>query len=231
MVIGFIILRYVKDKLTDQYWIHCYNCIRRYYKENPILIVDDGSQREFLSNPELYKVTIINSQYNRRGELLPYIYFLENPFCDTAVILHDSVFINKYIDFETDTYRILWDFEHKWDQPEDETKMINAIGDNRLKQYYNNKQLWVGCFGGMSVISHNYLKGINNSYKIHKLLDFVTTRFNRCSFERVIAVLLQINSWQPSLLGDIKKYCQWGISFNEKDKYGHLPIIKIWTGR
>ena len=231
MVIGFIILRYVKDKLTDQYWIHCYNCIRRYYKENPILIVDDGSQREFLSNPELYKVTIINSQYNRRGELLPYIYFLENPFCDTAVILHDSVFINKYIDFETDTYRILWDFEHKWDQPEDETKMINAIGDDRLKQYYNNKQLWVGCFGGMSVISHNYLRGINNSYKIHKLLNYVMTRYNRCSFERVIATLLQINSWQPSLLGDIKTYCKWGIRFDEKDKYSHLPIIKVWTGR
>lgn len=231
MIIGFIILRYVNDELTDQYWKHCYDCIRKYYNYNPILIIDDGSNKDFLSTPELLNTTIINSEYQKRGELLPYIYYLDKPFCDTAVMLHDSVFINKYIDFHTDTYRMLWHFDSGMvDQTEIVIKMIDAIGDDRLTQYYN-RQHWEGCFGGMSVISHNYLKGINKSYKIHKLLDLVTGRPDRCAFERVIGVLLQINSWQPSLLGDIVTYCRWGISFAEKEETAHLPMTKVWTGR
>ena len=33
------------------------------------------------------------------------------------------------------------------------------------------------------------------------------------------------------MLGDISKYCEWGIKFDDKDNYTHLPIIKVWTGR
>ena len=68
-------------------------------------------------------------------------------------------------------------------------------------------------------------------YKISLLLDKIVTRYNRCSFERVIAVLLQIHSKQPTLLGNILKYCTWGLPFERKDENNHLPIIKVWTGR
>ena len=64
-----------------------------------------------------------------------------------------------------------------------------------------------------------------------KLLNLVLNRYNRCSFERVIAVLLQIESKQPTLLGSIHEYCQWNVNFNEKSTVDHLPIIKVWTGR
>lgn len=231
MTLGFIILRYVKDKETNKYWSHCYKSIRRFYPDEPIVIIDDESSQEFLTHPELQNATIVNSQHPRRGELLPYLYYLDNPFCDTVVILHDSVFINTHIDFETDTYRMLWDFEHKWDQPEDEMKMINAIGDDRLKLFYKKKTQWAGCFGGMSVLTHKYLAEICTTYNIHKLVDCVTTRYNRCSFERVIAVLLQLKQRNPPLLGDIKKYCKWGITFKDKHTMCHLPIIKVWSGR
>ena len=94
-----------------------------------------------------------------------------------------------------------------------------------------NKKLWKGCFGGMSIITHDYLTLINNKYDISKLLDCILTRYNRCSFERVIACLLQINVKNEPLLGDIKKYCPWGISFDQIHKYKQLPLIKVWTGR
>jgi len=121
--------------------------------------------------------------------------------------------------------------EHTWDQIEDETHMIGLLDDIKLLNFYKNKDLWKGCFGGMSIITHDYLMSINLMYDISKLLDCVLTRYNRCSFERVIACLLQCNELKETLLGNIHTYCRWGISFNQIDAYMHLPIIKVWTGR
>jgi len=236
---GFIILRHVNSELTNKYWIHCYECIRKYYPENLILIIDDNSNYDFITDCQpLYKTTIINSEYPGRGELLPYYYFLHNKLFDTAVIIHDSVFINAHIDICTDTYKLLWGFDHWWDQIEDETKMINLFQDDELTLFHEKKHLWIGCFGCMSIINHDYLVFVNSKYNISKLLDYILTRFNRCSFERVIACLLQINDtdrivadYSNTLLGNIHNYCRWKITFDEKDDCLHLPIIKIWTGR
>lgn len=231
--VGFIILRHVTNKLTNKYWINCVNSIRRYYPENKILIIDDNSNYEYITEETLYKTTIINSEYPKRGELLSYYYYLHNKLFDVAVIIHDSVFINEYIDMSVKKYKFLWDFRHYWDQIEDETIMINVFNDLELKEFYENKNLWTGCFGSMSIITHDYLTHINNKYDISKLLDYVLNRYNRCSFERVIACLLQKEGNQKIqiLLGDITDYCENNITFNEIDKYKNLPIIKYWTGR
>jgi len=231
--VGFIILRHVTNELTNNYWILCYDNIRKYYPENLIMIVDDNSKREFITDKNLYKTTIINSKYHGRGELLPYYYYLQNKLFDTAVILHDSAFIYKYIDFSRiEKYKIIWHFEHNWDQIEDETKMIKLFNDNELLAFYENKNLWKGCFGGMSIITHDYLTFINSKYEISKLLDHVLTRFNRMSFERVIACLLQKNFKNESLFGNIFGYCKDGTRFHEIEKYkDKLSIVKVWTGR
>ena len=232
MSLGFIMLRHVNNASTDRYWNYSYECIRKFYPENQILIIDDNSNPAFLSIRELYKTTIINSEYHKRGELLPYYYYLQHKLFDTAVIIHDSVFINQYIDFSVDKYKIIWDFKHNWDQPADELNMIHVFNDPLLNDFYFNKKLWTGCFGAMSVITHDYLESINNKYKISLLLDKVLTRYNRCSFERVIAVLLQINyKQQPILFGDIHQYCTYNIPFKNKEETSHLPMTKIWTGR
>ena len=70
--IGFIILRHVNNETTNKYWLHCYNCIREHYPENSILIIDDNSNYNFITNEQLYKTNIINSEYPGRGELLTY---------------------------------------------------------------------------------------------------------------------------------------------------------------
>ena len=229
--IGFIILRHVNNELTNKYWIKCVNSIRQYYPENKILIIDDNSNYEYITEETLYKTTIINSEYPKRGELLPYYYYLHNKQFDVAVIIHDSVVINRYIDMSVEKYKFLWEFEHYWDQIEDETKMIKIFNDLELKEFYENKHLWKGCFGGMSIITHDYLTYINNKYDISKLLDYVLNRYNRCSFERVIACLLQKEGKNETLLGNIHNYCKWGFNFNEIDNYKHLPLIKFWSGR
>ncbi len=229
--IGFIVLRHVNSKLTNKYWITCVNSIRKYYPENNILIIDDNSNYEYITEETLYKTTIINSEYPKRGELLPYYYYLHNKLFDIAVIIHDSVVVNNYIDMSVEKYKFLWEFEHNWDQIEDETRMINVFNDLELNKFYENKNLWKGCFGGMTIITHDYLNYINNKYDISKLLDCVLNRYNRCSFERVIACLLQKEGKKETLLGNIHNYCNWGIGINEIYKYKNLPLIKYWTGR
>jgi hypothetical protein len=229
--IGFIILRHVNNELTNKYWIKCVNSIRQYYPENNILIIDDNSNYNYISKETFYKTTIINSQYPKRGELLPYYYYLHNKLFDIAVIIHDSIIVNKYIDMNVENYKFLWEFEHDWDQIEDETRMINVFNDLELKTFYKNKGLWKGCFGCMTIITHDYLTHINHKYDISRLLDYVLNRYNRSSFERVIACLLQKEGYKETLLGNIHKYCEWGIPFDKTDEYKNLPLIKYWTGR
>ena len=93
--IGFIILRHVNSELTNQYWIHCYNCIRKHYPENMILIIDDNSDYRYITNKGLYKTLTINSEYPGRGELLPYYYYLQYKLFDTAVQTHGFKKKNK----------------------------------------------------------------------------------------------------------------------------------------
>jgi len=228
--LGIIILRHVNNANTNKYWIECYKCIRKYYPENKILIIDDNSNYKFITDEVLYKTRIINSEYPGRGELLPYFYYLHNKEFERALIIHDSVFINKKVDLRFNNYKMLWSFEHNWDQIIDETIMIDKINNLELKQFYENKSLWKGCFGGMSLITHDYLVIINNKYDISKLLDCVKIRYNRCSFERVIACLLQKDGVNESLFGNIHSYCDWEIKYEDKQKY-NLPFIKVWTGR
>jgi hypothetical protein len=228
---GFIILRHVNNELTNKYWIKCVNSIRQYYPENNILIIDDNSNYEYITEETLYKTTIINSEYPKRGELLPYYYYLHNKLFDVAMIIHDSVIVNKYIDISVEKYKFLWYFEHHWDQIEDETRMINVFNDLELNTFYENKHLWKGCFGSMTIITHDYLTRVNNKYDISKLLDCVLDRSNRCSFERVIGCLLEKEGMEETLLGNIMTYCKWNMRFDEIDEYQSLPIIKHWTGR
>ena len=241
--IGFIILRHVNNEKTNRYWIESYDSIRKYYPTQLIMIIDDNSNYNFISNKELYKTKIIKSEYNGRGEILPYYYYLHNKLFDIAVIIHDSVFINSYIDFNVKKYKFIWEFKHNWDKTRSELKLIKKFNNKELVSFYNNKNQWRGCFGGMSIIKHNYLKRVNNMFNISMLLDSILTRYDRKCFERVISCLLRYfdkhndpNKYiknKKSLFGIIHKYGDGfkSVNFSNKDKYSYLPAIKIWTGR
>ena len=231
--LGFIVLRHVNSPQTNSYWIRCYNSIRQFYPDAEILIIDDNSNSTFITNEELYKTTVINSEFPKRGELLPYYYYLKNKLFEVAVIIHDSVFIQQKIDLDVDKYKLLWTFDNTCEQLEDQTKMMQLFNDPELTEFFNNKESWRGCFGGMSIITHDYLTHINNKYDLSKLLDCITSRYNRCTFERVLACLLQ-KEYKPAsftLFGDISEYCSWGISIHHAANYRHLPFLKVWTGR
>ena len=85
----------------------------------------------------------------------------------------------------------------------------------------------------MSIITHDYLTQINNKYNLSNLLPYIKTRYNRKSFERVIACMLQINNKNKSFFGDFKLY--WGNDLHkgklESLVNKELPILKVWSSR
>lgn len=230
--IGFIILRHVNSQLTDNYWKFSYLKIRENYPEFPIVIIDDNSNKEFLTQMELYKTTIIESEFPGRGELLPYYYYSRNKFFEKAIIIHDSVFIMKKIPLHFINYKILWNFDHEHDQPEDQMKMIEVFNDSELKEFYLDYSKWKGCFGCMTMISYDFLQKVNQKYDFSLLIDLITCRYNRCSFERVIGCILQKEYYFTTLFGNYYIYLSgFAPSFDQINLVKHLPVIKVFTGR
>lgn len=238
---GFIMVRCVQNELTSQYWLKSYDCIRKLYPEIPIVIIDDNSNPDYINNDmesNLYQCQIIKSEYPQRGEMLGYFYFMQKHWFDKAVVIHDSVFIKKRMDFHSHkNVKFLWHFgEKKYDDVEMETQLLQKINGPYM-DLYADKNKWKGCFGLMSVIDHDFLVKISYMFL---LMDHVNTRRHRSCMERIFAVMcfhhypeLMDNI---SIMGDIHQYAlPWGFdyqSFIQHENNERMPsIVKVWTGR
>jgi UDP-glucose 4-epimerase len=231
--IGFIILRHVNNEQTNLYWQLCYKSIRKFYPNNKIVIIDDDSNKDYLtSNIKLYKTKIIQSEYPRRGELLPYYYYLKFKFFNNAVILHDSIVINQYINFNVSKYAMLWDIDHDSDDNENDKRIIDAFNSHLLTNFYLNKLSWKGCFGSMTTINFDFLNKINKKFNFSILLDYIKSRRDRCSFERILGCLLQIDDRYSCLISSITNLrIAFRLKFDNINEYNYMPIVKYWTGR
>jgi hypothetical protein len=249
---GFIILRHVNSEITNKYWIECYNCIRKFYNDK-IIIIDDNSDYNYInSDIELINCIIIKSEIHGAGEILGYYYFHKFHYFEKAFILHDSVFINKYIDFsifDNEKIKYLWHFTHDWDNEKEELALLNIFNNLELKKFYYKKDNWYGCYGLQSIIDYNFLNSIVEKYNLFILLKYVNSRSIRMNLERIFSVLCtyEYNNLKdnPSIYGIIHHYIHWGYTFesylidsestskNRKDsnKLNHYDLIKVWTGR
>jgi hypothetical protein len=241
MTFGFIIIRHVNSKITDYYWKECYTCIRKFYI-NPIIIIDDSSIKEYLNeNIFLKNCTIIyDTEHKGAGEILPYYYFHKLKPFDTAVVIHDSIFIQSKIDFsESDNVRFFWSFRHVFD--DDLIIHIHNLcksmsHGNELINLYNQKHLWNGCFGTMSVINWNFLDRVNKYHSFFdSILPIINNREYRSALERLFALVMYFNdpNIKSEYFGDIHRYIRWGISFFEylTNNFNQYPLMKVWSGR
>jgi hypothetical protein len=212
------------------------------YPDNRILIIDDNSNKQFVTNELLKNTMIIESEFPKRGEFLPYYYYLKTNFCEKVVILHDSMFIKKYINFNAlvNDYKILIHFGKEFINDREsfpsQLNMLRALNSPKLNSFYNRKDHndWLGCFGSVSVITYEYLKQLDEEYHLAKLIPVITNRIDRCAFERIVGCILQSKNKTPSLLGHLKANCDWKLNFinYKNNRYNSkLPIIKIFTGR
>ena len=180
MSIGFIMTRHVNSEQTNCYWQECYDCIRKLYNDNKIIIIDDNSNYQFITKKECYNTEIVQSEYIGRAELLPYYYYSKHKWFDMAIIIHDSIFIYQPINTNIDKYRMLWHFNPNWYTHDREHMLIKSLdNNNNLLEFHNQKHLWNGSFGVMSIITYEYLNFIDTKYNLSNLLDKILSRSDR----------------------------------------------------
>lgn len=250
---GFIITRHVNSEKTNQYWNQCIKCLRTFYPLKKIVIIDDNSDKKYLKMDYPYKnILIIESQFKGRGELLPYYYYIKNKFFDNAIIIHDSVFIHKRLNFDklivnNTNVLPLWFFNSDKENITNTLRISNALNNSfSIKQSLASNitalgmpySKWYGCFGVQSFINHNFLLHLDRKYKVVNMINHVSCRADRCCLERIFGCIFftECPNINKSLLGDIMKYLPWGYSYDEYNsdlKNRKLPkaIIKVWTGR
>jgi len=251
---GFIITRHVNSAKTNKYWNHCVKCLRTLYPQKKIVIIDDNSNPEFIHADFDYEnVKIIQTEFKGRGELLPYYYYINNKFFNNAIIIHDSVFFHRRVNFEKCIglkVLPLWYFyaddenipntlriANKLKFPQNIQHKLNLKDEFILGMEVNK---WYGCFGVQSFINYDFLYYLEQKYKLSNMISSVTCRKDRCCLERIFGCIFFTECKEihrtKSLLGNIMKYQTWGYSFDEYEKdfiKGTIPqiVVKVWTGR
>jgi hypothetical protein len=251
---GFIITRHVNSEKTNKYWNKCVRCIRAFYPLRKIIIIDDNSNQNFIKADFKYlNIEIIQSEFHGRGELLPYYYFYKNKFFDNAVIIHDSIFFHKRINFEKLVgvkVLPLWHFEADKENINKTIIISNKLSNQieiQKKLSLNdtflglNHQRWYGCFGVQSFINYNFLRYIEKKYNIFNLLSIVKNREDRCSLERIFGAIFYTEenhnlTKMKSLFGNIFNNQKWRYTFDDYEndiiqKKISKPIVKVFTGR
>jgi len=252
---GFIITRHVNSTQTNKYWNQCVKLISTFYPLNQIVIIDDNSNQELVNSDFDYKnLNIIQSEYPKRGELLPYYYYLKYKWFPNAVIIHDSLFIHKRIPFEQmSIIPVIPLWHHKYDK-ENVSNIIRIVSSLKNSKFLINKikkqdEIILGmknnnfnlCFGGQCYIKLGFLEYLEQKYRISNLVHTIHNRTDRCSLERILGLLfcqeypniLKINS----LFGDIMRQSR-AFNYNYNDYSNDLnnkklihPFVKVWTGR
>jgi len=258
---GFIFTRHINSKETNEYWKECIRCIRKHYKDNIIMIIDDDSSLEYITNNDvdLTNCFIIQSEYPKRGEILAYYYFYKYKLFDKAVIIHDSVFLQQDISQEVNSVnnvKFLWEFKNQYDDNHGkEIYLISQLNtkdketnySTTLMSTYLDRSKWLGCFGVMSVITYDFLNILVENYNIFNLLQFIKTREDRCCIERIFSILCYtknnyFKNTTVSIFGEIMGYNFLGMPFHYNynnyliDKKNFelskfSKIIKVWSGR
>lgn len=242
---GFIITRHVNSEMTNNYWIECIKCIRKFYN-NKIIVIDDNSDIKYLNdnNNTFTNTHFINSEYNGRGEMLPYYYFYNHKYFNKAVIIHDSMFFNKHIDFKNiGSCRYI--FHYKYHIHDDDIESIKLIRQLKNSDYliekYNSKDDWKLCFGVQSVVTYKFLNILQKKYNFMNLINHIKTRNDRMCLERIYGLLCTLEkkslNEKPSIFGEIDVYMRWGYKYEEylRDKNNNnlnkYAVIKVWSGR
>ena len=257
---GFIITRHVNSEKTNKYWNQSVKLIRTIYPLRKIIIIDDNSNQQFVKTDFNYQnVTIIQSEYHGRGELLPYVYYLKYKWFPNAVIIHDSVFIHKRIRFDNLNINVLPFWHHSYDNENQNNivriaagltnnkKLIYKIRQNqpnnivlKLQTTSSNDKVNL-CFGCQCYIKLPFLERLQQKYNITNLVNMVYNRTDRCSLERVLGLIfceeLPYLTKIGSLFGDIMaKPRAFHYNYDDyecelKNRKKMTAMVKVWTGR
>jgi len=230
---GIIIVRHIRDYPSFFAWSSCYHSIRKCMHDISIVVIDDHSDKDFI-NPafedSLTNTVIIENDTNGRGEMLAYYYLLKYKFFTRTAILHDSIVVNKPIDFDqVNDCSFFWGFDgKKWDRTV--TPYIDTLEFETLKEVHNSVN-WLGCFGCMSLITLNFLEKLDDKYQLKQYATSAQTRMDRCIQERVFALMVASITNVSCIHGIIHDWQTWNTAPHQASIFQHLPLVKTWLGR
>ena len=237
----------------EKYWIHNYECIRKIYPNIKIVIINDNSRVEFNKNfiiNNTVNTELVESEYPGSGELLSYYYFLKNNYNKNAIIIHDSVFIVEPLDIEDNIkFQPFWYFEsfHWYNKLKPiVNRILSTLNFSKELVEINNSRNYMGCFGVMAIINHEYFSYLNSKYNLFPdLLRLVNNRNLRMAFERVLPIIIKHDQYQfQSMFLSIHNYTysitlgkkKFGLQYeeyikNKKQFEENSEIVKVWSGR
>jgi hypothetical protein len=237
-MLGFVFNRNAVSTDTANYWIECYTCIRKFWPEAPVMIVDSFSDPNYVKEIPLTNCTIVRSEFDGAGYLASYYYFHKLKPFDKAVIIHDSIFIQKAIDFDAvESVKYIWHFTSTLKENYDiEKQMISRLENaEQLDSIYEDTTQWHSCFGCTSIVTWEFINKVKN---IFSLVECTKTATDRMCLERVMAVVFTAEepslARDPSVLGPMESYIRIGMTWHEyisQYKNCDTPAIKIWTKR
>jgi hypothetical protein len=236
----FIITRNIKHKQQNNHYLHCYKNIRKFYPKNLIVFIDNNSKQSEVIHFPTTNCLIIQSELPEGRLFTPYYYYLTYfSHYKKAVILHDGIMIQRYIDFDSvKTAKTLWYFNtHDYDNHEAARLILSNLTNSKTLETEYFKQNWQGCFGCMMVISSSFLQLLQDKYNILKLSTIINNYDTACEMERIFGLLLyvELGYVRESMFGEIFQYQEWGLTFEKYEQqiqnYSHLPIVKLFGSR
>ena len=243
--VGFIVTRCVRKAEQNMLYRECYESIRKFHPGLKIIFIDDNSNKEVLEEFPMENVEIIQSEYPAAGEYLPYWYLLQRKMFKKAIILQDSMILNRGISYEgVDDFKFIFEFTPDRQELDEVTALINSSSKpSELRSLYDTNN-WVGCWGSTMVITSDFLQKVEETLQISAWSRIINTRSMRMGLERGIAlacIYTRGGNADNSLFGSIYDTQTWkdpelnskhSLDMYMKDKTRIKdPIIKIWNGR
>ena len=225
---GWLVLRHVAsgEHVSAQFWHENARRLRRWFPSDPILIIDNRSNRTVFPltwrcPEELAPCSVVFHDDDASAEMLPYyIMATRQPF-RRAVFLFDSTFALSPKDdhapaermararatLTTGETRPLWGFDTRGHFSERHFKwlstttmrLLNALNHSRvLRARALDYSSWWGCFGAMAVFDVEFATMLFRDLGFERLRKLLTNRIERMAFERIMGIVLSFGGFSPA---------------------------------
>lgn len=215
---GFIVITYCESDYHIKTLRECISSIRKYHK-NEIVIIDDGSPLETNLFGDIADIKWYKSEV-KGYELSPYYMYLKYKYFDKAIILHDSMHLKEEIKMDDSDIKIIWsisenrqltktylnvnliepqtNYNRDFNIKTDKDLMVHLVSNledsyfkEQFENFMNQSNSWLGCFGLMTMIKHEFLEKMENETHILSVIPHIKNRRDRQALERIFGIVIK----------------------------------------
>jgi hypothetical protein len=219
--LSFFINRKVREEKDNFIWIECVKQIRKFYKFEPIFIIDDCNDTNLIESIKEFNINIINTdddlEIKGSGEFACFYYYKKIKVSERAIFIQDNFILLKPFEEEifNNDIRFLCGFI---DKQETYKSLVNNLildlneGDKIIE--YKYKYNWVGCYGVSCLISHEYLLYLEEKYNLFIISQDIKNKIMREVFERLFGLLITYDKKNFSNISIFGLNCKFNYDLN-----------------